>query len=201
MNNYNSSLNTAISNPVCYDDGMESLVSAFGKIDEKDPDYWGSSEIEHIRSHIKVHYIKEQRNYCCYCRRPMLSEHNGLWDVEHVISRSQKPAFMFTPMNLAVSCKDCNIAKGSKNVLVNKTRVTFPDKSGDYLIVHPHFDDYYEHIYRKDVIYLPRKNSSKGKYTINVCDLLRFVEKYADLPRTKDDSYAIEAETLLSELK
>lgn len=69
-----------------------------------------------------------------------------VWDIEHIVSKDKKVQFMFEPRNLCVACKNCNGAKGSKEVLVNPNRIRFPSSSQNYKIIHPHFDTYHEHI-------------------------------------------------------
>jgi disulfide oxidoreductase YuzD len=93
---------------------------------------------------------------------------------------------MFTARNLAASCPDCNTAKGAKETLKTPNRKTYPKGSSDFRIVHPHFDNFADHIYRVGHIYVPK--SKKGNHTIVVCDLLRFAEKYIDWENSAIDT-------------
>lgn len=133
-----------------------------------------------VKREIKRHYLKAQSYTCAYCRQKIVVEHNGAWDTEHIAPKDIYPSFMFVPENLCLSCKDCNGAKSNKHVLVNKLRRTFPNKSKDYTICHPHFDVYSEHIrvIGEAVLYLPR--TKKGQTLIEMCGLLRFVYGFAD---------------------
>lgn len=133
-----------------------------------------------VKREIKRHYLKAQNYTCAYCRQKIVVDHNGAWDTEHIASKDIYPGFMFVPGNLCLSCKDCNGAKSNKNVLVNKARRTFPDRSKDYTICHPHFDAYSDHvrIIGEAVLYLPR--TKKGQALIEMCGLLRFVYGFAD---------------------
>lgn len=97
-----------------------------------------------------------------------------VWDIEHIMAKDKKVQFMFEPRNLCVACKDCNGAKSSKEVLVNPGRVRFPIRSRDYKIVHPHFDDYGEHISAVVPEEFYRPLTEKGEFTIITCRLLRF---------------------------
>jgi hypothetical protein len=171
-------------NPVEYTGPATGIVEAFNALPmpQKTGAYWSDVEVNDVRKLIKDHYIAEQGQRCCYCRREYLTSNNSVWDAEHVISRDAKPQFMFEPLNLAVACKDCNIAKGEQNVLCNKTRVTFPSNSSDYLIVHPHLDVYDDYIlWYGPVVAAATSASSKGPATISMCNLLRFSQRFGHL--------------------
>jgi uncharacterized protein (TIGR02646 family) len=143
-------------------------------------DYWSTDEVKPVKRSIKTHYIAEQGRHCCYCNRDLGTDHHGVWDAEHIIPKSSHPQWLFKPRNLAAACKDCNLAKSDKPVLKNNGRVTFPTDASDYLIVHPHLDDYHQHI--RWIGLVPRPNGSdKGKNTIYMCDLLRFAAAEAGL--------------------
>ena len=53
---------------------------------------------------------------------------------------------LFFYLYLFVVYNDCNNEKRDKTVLENNNRRRLPIRSEDYIIVHPHFDDYDEHI-------------------------------------------------------
>ncbi|NYT40770.1 hypothetical protein HZY97_08380 [Sphingomonas sp. R-74633] len=170
--------------PVKYDGAVADIVAAYNSIpaDQKVAAYWSTDAAGPVRKAIKDHYIEEQHQRCCYCGHHIATNNNAVWDGEHVISRETKPAFMFEPRNLAVSCKDCNIAKSVKGVLKNKDRKTFPSKSTDYIIVHPHFDEYDDHIHWiGPVVYAAPSDSRKGSITIEMCDLTRYARQSAAL--------------------
>ncbi|EYR78483.1 HNH endonuclease [Shinella sp. DD12] len=160
--------------PVQYSRASQAIVDAFEARsgDQQVGSYWGDDEASEVRKEIKDHYISEQKRRCCYCTVLIPTDHNGVWDGEHVISRHGAARFMFKPENLAISCKDCNGAKREKEVRRNTARVSFPDKSEHYLIVHPHFDEYPEHIrWVGNVVY---PTSRKGIATVAMCDLHRY---------------------------
>ena len=136
-------------------------------------DVWSYEELDPVKAEIKNYYKLKQNYRCSYCWREILINHSAAWDTEHIVPRSLHPQFIFEPKNLCIACKDCNLAKGNVEVLVNKTRKRYPTKSSDFKIVHPHFDEYEEHIsIHIERIYMPK--SDKGKFTIIHCDLLRF---------------------------
>jgi len=148
----------------------------------KEGTYWDNrdKEIAEIKSEIKDCYLLQQDYACVYCQQRIQVEHHAAWDTEHIIPKSSHPQFMFVPQNLCVACKDCNNEKRVKDVLVNPSRVTFPTSSKDYLIFHPHFDEFSTHIrlLPHSLFFMPK--SDKGIKTIEVCGLLRFLLSYAD---------------------
>lgn len=173
---------------IAYVAPAKAVVDAFNvqSLDAKKASYWLEAEAKVARDAIKDHYIAEQNFHCCYCRRQVLSKDKGDWQGDHIIARDTHAQFMFEPQNLAICCRGCNRRKSNKNVLINPKRKTFPAKSGDYLIVHPHFDDYSEHIRWFGQVCTPRK-SSKGEKTIEICGLMRFAADYAGLDTDVND--------------
>ena len=160
--------------PVQYTPANKAVVDAFEAQSEEEQsgDYWSDEAVTTVRAQIKQHHIQDQ-NYCCvYCSRQIVTDNQALWDAEHIIPRSLAVRFMFVPENLAVSCKDCNLAKKEKEVRVNPNRKSFPVQSAHYLIAHPHFDNYSDHIRWFGNICAPI--SPKGIKTISLCNLSRF---------------------------
>jgi disulfide oxidoreductase YuzD len=169
-----------ITNSVTYDGEDRLLVDAFDGLDReaKQGDYWSDETLASLKARVKTHYIAAQKYRCCYCDRHRPTDNHREWDVEHVADRSKYPWFMFTPRNLAAACPECNGAKQAKETLTSVGRKTYPDKPDGFRIVHPHFDDYADHIFRKGMVYLPK--TAKGRKTIYMCNLLRFAEKHID---------------------
>jgi uncharacterized protein (TIGR02646 family) len=160
--------------PVQYGAGSKALVDAFNARppEQKEPNYWNADAIDPVRAEIKDHYIVDQGRRCCYCNREYPTNNKAVWDGEHIIAKSLAPRFMFEPRNLAASCKDCNIAKGEDEVRVHPDRKSFPDQSQHYIIVHPHFDNYGDHIrWFGDAV---RPLTPKGGALVNMCNLWRF---------------------------
>ncbi|QQA41525.1 HNH endonuclease [Pelagovum pacificum] len=161
-------------NPVQYGAACQALVDTFDALEcgQKDHKYWGDDAVATVRAEIKVHYIAEQNRRCCYCGREYPTDNNAVWDGEHIIAKKIAPHFMFEPRNLAASCKDCNIAKGDDEVRTNPKRKSFPDEAKHYKIVHPHFDNYHDHIrWYGDVV---KPLSPKGAELVGMCKLWRF---------------------------
>ncbi|HHT2664323.1 HNH endonuclease [Citrobacter freundii] len=173
-----------IYNPVTYDKEHQKFICSFKKmpINEKE-NLWESTtnkQLIKIKKHIKDYYLVAQDYKCPYCQQKIKVKHNGAWDAEHIIPKASHPDFMFEPLNLCVSCKDCNGEKLDKKVLIKDKIVRFPKNSKNYLIIHPHLDTYNEHIkIIGDALYFLPK-TEKGRRTIEVCGLLRFVYEYAN---------------------
>lgn len=119
-----------------------------------------------------------QGRLCCYCKEKINSNNFKMWEVEHVLSQIDYFWFTFEPKNLAVTCPDCNTIKSDAKITSSVARRRLPTRSELYLIVHPHFDVYEEHILKVGLVFHPK--SSKGRKTIEICGLLRYVEKFLD---------------------
>jgi hypothetical protein len=167
-----------IAGPISYCVEDCALITAFEALAPvaQQGSYWFDPALEDLRSRVKAYYIAAQNTRCCYCNRHLGTDNHRVWDVEHVASRAKHACFMFNPTNLAASCPDCNTKKGDQEVLGNAKRKTYPKTSAGFLIVHPHFDKFEEHIHKIDMVYLAK--TEKGKRTIYVCDLLRFAQKF-----------------------
>ncbi|WP_371324531.1 HNH endonuclease [Dechloromonas sp. ZY10] len=142
-------------------------------------------EIVEVRKHIRNHYLVQQHYCCAYCRIEKKESHGMTWDVEHILPKSLFPEFLFEPENLAIACKECNGPKDNINILSepSKKQKQLPKTSGEYTIVHPHFDIYSDHfevtIIKSRRIYRLR-NGNKAKATYIACNLSRFDYQYAE---------------------
>lgn len=147
---------------------------------------WEDEDIVEIKKQIKAHYINEQNNTCPYCQQIIKSENGRLWDIEHIIPRVEAPNFMFEPHNLCVCCPECNNAKSDKRITISQAKKRYPSSSSSYLIIHPHYDEYSDHILviKAGLYYFPRGN--KGEKTIEICKLNRF-HKYAGFGEDSDN--------------
>lgn len=147
---------------------------------------WGDERLANLRGRIKAHYINEQANRCCYCGEQWLTEHGRVWDLEHVVPKSVHPDFMFEPFNLAVACPDCNNAKRDNETLADPTLTVYPKSSDSFLVVHPHFDRWKDHVDKCGLVFRPL--SGKGEWTVKHCNLGRFFVKYLD-PTDENDPF------------
>jgi hypothetical protein len=136
--------------------------------------------IEKLKIKIKNYYKKNQKYKCPYCYNEYPIDHNLAWWTEHIIPKSKNKLLMFEPLNLCVACIECNKIKANKNVFVDGEKKSLSKKSVDYKIVHPHFDNYLEHIDKNGYFYTAVTNSSKGLETIVMCDLARFISMGLD---------------------
>jgi len=109
-------------NPYVYSNDNDSRVKR--KVSE--PGFcgnsWSDNDIEDIREDIKRHYIAEQKYTCFYCMQVLKTNNGRVWDIEHIIPRETEKNFMFYPLNLCVSCIDCNSKKGIKKVTNSKAK-------------------------------------------------------------------------------
>ncbi|KGJ87631.1 HNH endonuclease [Colwellia psychrerythraea] len=137
---------------------------------------WSDEDIANIKSKIKEHYLTEQNTTCPYCKRNLQTRHGRSWDIEHIIPRSTVENFMFEPLNLCMACVDCNGAKSDKKITSSTARVNYPSRSGQFLIIHPHFDVYEDYIMviREGFYYVALE--AKGAKTMDICNLNRFYE-------------------------
>ncbi|CAH6863926.1 HNH nuclease domain-containing protein [Vibrio crassostreae] len=145
---------------------------------------WEDDCVTDIKLRMKKHYISEQGRKCAYCKVDLHTNHGGVWDTEHIIDKDSSPQWTFEPLNLCVSCKDCNQAKGTRSVTKSLVYKSFPKSKSSYRIVHPHFDKYEDHIEVAVSGVTYRYKSKKGRETIEVCGLLRY---HAQAGRTDVD--------------
>lgn len=166
-------------NPIVYGPTSTAIVARYNAAPAKVSKYWSYEEVTPVRGEIKQHYIKEQKYLCCYCGIPDPSKHGADWDVEHVVSQKRRPEFLFTQVNLGVACKECNGNKSDKETLVKPLAAPYPMTSDAFLVVHPHFDEWSDHILRDHLTYA--SFTEKGKWTIEECKLNRFSERVIGL--------------------
>lgn len=159
---------------------------------------WSDDDLSEVKSNIKQFYILEQIYTCPYCNQEIRSRNGRLWDIEHIIARDSEINFMFEPLNLCVTCPDCNLRKGKKKVTNSQARVRLPSNSESYLIIHPHFDTYEEHIevIKAGAFYIAK--TPKGEKTIEICGLNRFYEFVGYDETVSTDNRILQLATSLS---
>jgi 5-methylcytosine-specific restriction endonuclease McrA len=152
---------------------------------------WGLEELQQLRSYIREHYRREQMGTCAYCKNPLSLSTASNAHVEHIAPKSLYFNFIFEPKNLCVICADCNTIKRDqetfstppntvKPLQENRQRKTYPRSSSAFLIVHPHFDNWEDHIQKFGIRYTDI--TDKGAFTINACRLNRFFHKNLNIP-------------------
>lgn len=172
-----------INKPIVFSPEINKRISDFeARADFKSSD-WGCDEIQDIRKLIRDYY-RDLTKKCFYCRKRISIRSVGNCHVEHIIPKSAYLGFMFEPKNLCVVCSDCNKIKSDKEaagaleeVIKGKRRILrYPRVSTRFLVVHPHFDTYEEHIHQCGDFYVSK--STKGSYTIHICELNRKIHEY-----------------------
>jgi len=173
-----------INNPIVFTQDQLDIIANIKGHDDFSSESWGCEEVNILRPIIRQHYTAEQNTICPYCQMQLNTRRGRSWDVEHIIPRSTVANFMFEPLNLCVACVECNSAKSNKRITTSNAQVRYP-RSG-YTIIHPHFDDYQQHIatIRVGLFYFPK--SEKGENTIYTCELNRFYS-YANFDDNLDD--------------
>ncbi len=168
-----------IQEPIVYDDNIEQIISNKKQSTNFSHLSWGDDDLLPVRRVIRDYYKEKQNGNCAYCKQvvSLVSVHNC--HVEHIVPKSLHLDFIFTPNNLCVICADCNQIKREQEVLGvvpqtmtnGATRKLYPRSKNSFLIVHPHFDDYDDHILIVDGLYVDK--SKKGHFTIGACKLNR----------------------------
>lgn len=161
------------------------------------PNVWADNRLTTLKSRAKKHYVSEQENRCCYCAEQWLTDHGRVWDLEHVVPKAVHPKFMFEPRNLAAACPDCNNAKSDKETLTDATVTAYPSSPASFLVVHPHFDRWADHIDKSGLVF--RAITDKGTWTVKNCKLGRFALKYID-PTDETDPFDQRFESAIADL-
>lgn len=153
---------------------------------------WGCERLETIRSSIRRFYRDAQRGRCPYCMKTISLQAAGNAHVEHILPKSLFAKFIFEPRNLCVICADCNAAKNSGNVInddeqdtCNGAAKTYPRSTRRFKIVHPHIDEYAEHIVRAGIFYIDK--TPKGHFTIGICKLNMATHRFGHDEGVLDD--------------
>ncbi|HAT2179298.1 HNH endonuclease [Raoultella planticola] len=160
--------------PYLLKDDELNTISELQKKKLSSEEMWKDASVQAIKSNIKRHYIAEQEQKCAYCKLNFRTNHGMVWDTDHIIDKNSFPQWTFEPLNLCISCKDCNQAKGISPVTKSVNYKLFPNKKNNYCIVHAHFDNYEDHIEVAVPGLTYRYKTDKGRETISVCGLLRY---------------------------
>lgn len=183
-----------IANPVKCDAAhleIITLTKASGDFSHRS---WGCDDLLPVRSFIRSHYRNEQRGICAYCKERVSTRTADNAHVEHIAPKSLYIDFMFEEKNLCVICADCNVIKRSQETINEipdtlaarsgtAPRRQYPRSSNAFLIVHPHFDDWDDHIEKFGVRYTDK--TDKGIFTIQACKLNRYFHNNFNV----DDEY------------
>lgn len=187
-----------INNAVEYDRAEKALIEDMLGSREFSHTDWSTDELMQIRSKIRAFYRAEQTGVCAYCKRDVSLTAAGNAHVEHIAPKSVHSKFIFEPKNLCVICADCNTIKRNQEVInevpdtLSRQVSRYPRSSSAFKIVHPHYDEYDDHILIKGRIYIDI--SAKGIFTIGVCKLNRYFHEF-----NFDDDF-VEDEDLIHEM-
>lgn len=172
-----------INDEYSYTDEQLAIIESIKRQDGFSHTSWHHDDFTIIKSQIREFYRIQQRGLCAFCKNPLSLQAAANCTVEHIIPKSKKVDYMYTPKNLCVICADCNEIKRAQEVINEEHEVLnnpeiamYPRSSGAFIIVHPHFDDWYEHIQKVGVrIYIDK--TLKGINTMKVCKLNRFFHR------------------------
>lgn len=154
----------------------------------KDPNFthesWPDDELKPYRKLVRDYYRNIQNGLCAFCKQNISLVAAGNCHIEHIVPKAKHPQFIFEPKNLCVICSDCNTIKRAKevhkvdpDVLTNGPNIQrYPRSSNAFLIVHPHFDKWEDHIERFGNLYADL--SDKGLFTMGACTLNRKLREF-----------------------
>lgn len=184
-----------INAPIIYSEAAKEIINKIMADDTFSLDSWSNKELEPVRVEIRDYYRTAQRLICVYCQNPISSRAASGAHIEHIIPKSENLNFIFEPLNLCVACPDCNEYKSKRKISFDKitssrNKLKYPQKSKYFRIVHPHLDEYKEHILKANRIYL--ELSEKGGYTIYICNLNRFYRKFGRCDEYIEDIQLVE---------
>lgn len=171
-----------ILNPYTYSLEQSQFLSKKFPHGSKDSTGWSDDDMKETRVALREYYRITQNGKCAYCKNQISLRSASNAQVEHIVPKSKYPEFVIVPKNLCVICSDCNEIKRNQEILNEIPTVTtrlkikrYPTVSSAFRIIHPHFDNYEEHIFEINGFYLDK--SKKGGYTILYCNLNRKLQK------------------------
>ena len=164
---------------------------------------WSGDDLALLRQFIRNHYRHQQVGICSYCRGTVSVQSTSNCHVQHIAPKSKYLDFIFEPKNLCVICADCNEIKRSQEtlnevpdtVVKGESRKRYPRSSGAFKIVHPHFDNWDEHIEQFGGFYVDK--SDKGHFTIGACRLNRRLREFGWEAEYDDAAVAAAAQIYL----
>lgn len=146
-------------------------------------------------SALRIDLLRRQKFRCAYCQTHISDNLNGLREIDHVLPKKRTkdlnpdvvfrstisaraqtlgyPVFTFEPLNLVITCKQCNTNKSQFDPLEVRglnPPSDYPTWSGSFRWIHPYFDKYSDHIRITDHrLYV--KVTKKGWAVIKACKL------------------------------
>lgn len=173
-----------INKVVVYSNNSNESIEQIKKLSDFNHESWGHDDLKDLRSEVREFYRVEQKGYCAFCKKTISLVAAANCQVEHIVPKSKHIKFMFTEKNLCVICANCNQIKREQetlgeiqNTVKSSTIKQYPRSSGGFKIVHPHFDNYSDHIKILNNKYYVDK-TTKGHFTIGACKLNRELHKF-----------------------
>lgn len=124
-------LNLNKDDPIILNDRQKKIIRKFGRLEVK---HWRRNE-KTLRIKIRDDLIGKQNECCVYCGCKVFDK----GDVEHIAHKASYTQFMFTPLNLAFSCKTCNQTYKGEVDVVAVENPTY--EKCVFKMVHPYLDD------------------------------------------------------------
>lgn len=173
-----------INNVIVYSTNSKVSIEKIKKLPNFNHKSWEHDDLKNFRSEVRQFYRTEQKGQCAFCKKPISLVSAANCQVEHIVPKSIHIQFIFTEKNLCVICADCNQIKRDQetlgeipNTIKSSTIKQYPRSSDAFLIVHPHFDNYDDHIkILHDKYYVDK--TKKGHFTIGTCNLNRELHKF-----------------------
>lgn len=155
---------------------------------------WYNPKYKPLKDKIRKYYYEEKQNKtCAYCRLPISGGTDNI-EIEHIVDKNNRIDFIFTTLNMVVSCHNCNFTKGTVKVFHEcPPENDYPEEKEKYKIIHGHFDDYFENIeFKADSTY--HAKNDKGEFTISKCglDRPRLAEQREETTMYQDDPVVAE---------
>lgn len=171
-----------------YTDEDKRNIRSVQKI-KKHSDAWKSKNVDALKKKIK-RIRREQRDLCSYCQISFLGVSNIDIDIEHILPSSKFREYMFTPNNLTIACKQCNMfVKNDRDDFFIKSGLFYknPFISKHYMFPHPILDDIYKYLERRvfqdskgSIVKYDIKDEGKGRFVYDYFRLKSIEEKSID---------------------
>lgn len=139
--------------------------------------------IKAVKVKIRQLHMQRHGSRCCYCRKNLHGGGHFVIDRDHVLPKSVEAyrPLAFSLWNIGVSCKRCNMQykKNRVDFVIDQADLAALTDSTNYLLIHPNFDCYKDHISylsKQDdditiVKYTKVEGSEKGKFTFEFFNL------------------------------
>lgn len=104
--------------------------------------------LKRVKSKIQALHLARHNQQCCYCRAVLQGGGYFMIDREHILPKSKFMPFTFSPWNLSVSCKRCNMQfkKDCIAFVIDTENAGATDTGANYRLIHPNFDVWEHHL-------------------------------------------------------